>query len=125
VSVSKLIQQARFQVRGYTFSGNPDFEKNANAAIDEAIVGVNTLAGDVSSQYIPQLQKANLALKGYRAAVGQYRDAQQVSRQALEKMTNLGQQLLDISDKLTVSQNAKRDADSRQAQSMLGLATVL
>jgi methyl-accepting chemotaxis protein len=125
VGVSKLIQQARFQVRGYTFSGNPDFEKNANAAIDEAIVGVNTLAGDVSSQYIPQLQKANLALKGYLAAVGQYRDAQQVSRQALEKMTNLGQQLLDLSDKLTVSQNAKRDADSRQAQSMLGLATVL
>jgi methyl-accepting chemotaxis protein len=125
VGVSKLIQQARFQVRGYTFSGNPDFEKNANAAIDEAIVGVNTLAGDVSSQYIPQLQKANLALKGYRAAVGQYRDAQQISRQALEKMTNLGQQLLDISDKLTASQNAKRDADSSQAQSMLGLATVL
>jgi methyl-accepting chemotaxis protein len=125
VGVSKLIQQARFQVRGYTFSGNPDFEKNANAAIDEAIIGVNTLAGDVSSQYIPQLQKANLALKGYRAAVGQYRDAQQVSRQALEKMTNLGQQLLDISDKLTASQNAKRDADSSQAQSMLGLATVL
>jgi methyl-accepting chemotaxis protein len=125
VGVSKQIQQARFQVRGYTFSGNADFEKNATAAIDEAIVGVNTLAGDVSSQYIPQLQKANLALKGYGAAVGQYRDAQQVSRQALEKMTSLGQQLLDLSDKLTVSQNAKRDADSHQAQSALGLATVL
>jgi methyl-accepting chemotaxis protein len=125
VGVSKQIQQARFQVRGYTFSGNADFEKNATAAIEEAIVGVNTLAGDVSSQYIPQLQKANLALKGYGAAVGQYRDAQQVSRQALEKMTGLGQQLLDLSDKLTASQNAKRDADSRQAQSTLGLATVL
>ncbi len=125
VGVSKQIQQARFQVRGYTFSGNADFEKNATAAIEEAIVGVNTLAGDVSSQYIPQLQKANLALKGYGAAVGQYRDAQQVSRQALEKMTGLGQQLLDHSDKLTASQNAKRDADSRQAQSTLWLATVL
>jgi methyl-accepting chemotaxis protein len=125
VGVSKQIQQARFQVRGYTFSGNPDFEKNATAAIDEAIVGVNSLAGDVSSQYIPQLQRANLALKGYRAAVAQYRDAQLVSRQALEKMTNLGQHLLDLSDKLTASQNAKRDADSRQAQSTLGLATVL
>lgn len=125
VDVSKQIQQARFQVRGYTFSGNPDFEKNANAAIDEAIVGVNSLAGDVSSQYIPQLQRANLALKGYRAAVGQYRDAQQVSRQALEKMTSLGQQLLDLSDKLTASQNAKRDADSQQARSMLTIATAL
>jgi methyl-accepting chemotaxis protein len=125
VDVSKLIQQARFQVRGYTFSGNPDFEKNANTAIDEAIVGVNTLAGDVSSQYIPQLQKANLALKGYRAAVGQYRDAQQVSRQALQKMADLGEQLLTLSDQLTTSQNAKRDADSQKAQSMLGFATVL
>ncbi|MFK3797964.1 methyl-accepting chemotaxis protein [Pseudomonas sp. NPDC088444] len=125
VGVSKLIQQARFQVRGYTFSGNPDFEKNATAAIDEAIIGVNTLAGDVSSQYIPQLQKANLALKGYGVAVGQYRDAQQTSRQALDKMAALGQQLLDLSDKLTTSQNAKRDADSQQAQSMLGLATIV
>jgi methyl-accepting chemotaxis protein len=125
VGVSKLIQQARFQVRGYTFSGNPDFEKNANSAIDEAIVGVNTLAGDVSSQYIPQLQKANLALKAYRAAVAQYRDAQSVSRQALEKMSNLGQQLLDLSHALIGSQDAKRIADSRQAQSMLVLATAL
>lgn len=125
VDVSKQIQQARFQVRGYTFSGKPDFEKNATAAIDEAIVGVNTLAGDVSSQYIPQLQKANLALKGYRDAVGQYRDAQLVSVQALAKMTELGQQLLDNSEQLNNSQNAKRDADTRQAQSTLGIATVV
>jgi methyl-accepting chemotaxis protein len=125
VDVSKQIQQARFQVRGYTFSGKPDYEKNATAAIDEAIVGVNTLAGDVSSQYIPQLQKANLALKGYRDAVGQYRDAQLVSVQALAKMTELGQQLLDNSEQLNSSQNAKRDADTRQAQSTLGIATVV
>ncbi|WP_296257650.1 MULTISPECIES: methyl-accepting chemotaxis protein [unclassified Pseudomonas] len=125
VGVSKQIQQARFQVRGYTFSGNPDFEKNATSAIDEAIVGVNSLAGDVSSQYILQLQKANLALKGYRDAVGVYRDAQLVSRQAQEKMTVLGQQLLDTSDKLTASQNTKRDTDSRRAQLTLILATLL
>ncbi|MFP3852158.1 methyl-accepting chemotaxis protein [Pseudomonas sp. W5-01] len=125
VDVSKQIQQARFQVRGYTFSGKPDFEKNATAAIDEAIVGVNTLAGDVSSQYIPQLQKANLALKGYRDAVGQYREAQLVSVQSLAKMTELGQQLLDASEQLNISQNAKREADTRQAQSTLGIATIV
>ncbi|SET67894.1 methyl-accepting chemotaxis protein [Pseudomonas graminis] len=125
VDVSKQIQQARFQVRGYTFSGKPDFEKNATAAIDEAIVGVNTLAGDVSSQYIPQLQKANLALKGYRDAVGQYREAQLVSVQALAKMTELGEQLLDASEQLNVSQNAKRDADTSQAQSTLGITTLV
>jgi methyl-accepting chemotaxis protein len=125
VGVSKQIQEARFQVRGYTFSGHPDFEKGATAAIDEAIVGVNTLAGDVSSQYIPQLQRANQALKGYGAAVGQYRDAQQASRQAVQKMAGLGERLLNISGELTASQNAKREADSRQAQLMLSVATAL
>ena len=125
VDVSKLIQQARFEVRGYTFSANPAYEKSASAAIDEAIVGVNTLAGEVSSAYIPQLQKANLALKGYLAALGQYRDAQTTSHQAMEKMSRLGEQLLDLSDKLAASQNTKRDTDSHQARLMLGVATVL
>jgi methyl-accepting chemotaxis protein len=125
VDVSKLIQQARFQVRGYTYSGNPDFEKNATGAIDEAVTGINALAGDIPAQYIPQLQRGNLALKGYRDAVGVYRDAQLKSRQALEKMTVLGQKLLDLSDKLTASQNIKRDTDSSSARSTLSIATVL
>ncbi|GAO91651.1 methyl-accepting chemotaxis protein [Pseudomonas syringae] len=58
VGVSKLIQQARFQVRGYSYSGRPDFEKNANQAIDEAVTGINTLAGDISSEYLPSASKA-------------------------------------------------------------------
>lgn len=125
VSVSKLIQQARFQVRGYTFSGNADFEKAATAAIDEANVGINTLAGEISPEFLSKLQAAAVALKGYRVAVGQYHDAQQVSMQALAKMTVIGQNLLDISDELITSQNAKRDNDSRSAQSTLSLVTVL
>ncbi|MFS2157798.1 methyl-accepting chemotaxis protein [Pseudomonas sp. Pseusp122] len=125
VSVSKLIQQARFQVRGYTFSGKAEFESAATAAIDEAAVGINTLAGEISPEFLSKLQAAAAALKGYRAAVGQYRDAQQVSMQALEKMTVLGQNLLDISDELITSQNGKRDSDSQKAESTLGLVTVL
>ena len=125
ISVSKLIQQARFQVRGYTFSGKAEFETAAMAAIDAAMVGINTLAGEVSPEYLSKLQAATVALKGYRQAVGQYRDAQQISMQALEKMTVIGQNLLDISDELITSQNAKRDSDSQQARSTLSLATVL
>jgi methyl-accepting chemotaxis protein len=125
VGVSKQIQQARFQVRGYTYSGNPDFEKNATGAIDDAQTEINTLAGDIPSEYVPQLQRATVALKGYRAAVGAYRDAQLASRQALDKMTVLGQQLLDLSDELNVSQNAKRDTDSGSAKTTLGTVTGL
>jgi methyl-accepting chemotaxis protein len=125
VEVSKQIQQARFQVRGYTYSGNPDFEKNATGAIDDAVTGINTLAGEIPAAYIPQLQRAGVALKGYRAAVGVYRDAQLGSRQAMEKMTAFGQQLLDLSDKMNASQNAKREADSSNAKKTLGIVTLI
>ncbi|WP_341521676.1 methyl-accepting chemotaxis protein [Pseudomonas sp. G.S.17] len=125
VEVSKLIQQARYQVRGYTYSGKAEFEKNANAGIDQALIGINTLAGNIPPVYLGQLQTAIVGLKAYQAAVGQYRDAQQASKEALAKMTAQGQDLLDFSDKLNADQYSKRGTESQQAKSMLTLATVL
>lgn len=125
VVVSKLIQQARYQVRGYTYSGKAEFEKNANAGIDQALVGINTLAGSIPSTYLPGLQAATVGLKAYQAAVGQYRDAQLASKQALETMSKEGQTLLDLSAKLNTDQYAKRESESQKAKSTLSLATVL
>ncbi|ARD14105.1 methyl-accepting chemotaxis protein [Pseudomonas savastanoi pv. retacarpa] len=125
VGVSKLIQQARFQVRGYTYSGRPDFEKDANKAIDDAVTGINTLAGDISSDYSPMLQQAIAGLNGYRAAVGKYRDAQAASKAALEKMTTLGVSMLDTSNDLIIRQNKSRDADSAKSVTMIAAATAL
>ncbi len=121
VGVSKLIQQARFQVRGYTYSGRPDFEKNANQAIDDAVAGINTLAGDLASEYQPLLQQAVVGLKGYREAVGQYRDAQV----ALDKMTAEGTDMLAISNDMITRQNKSRDADSEKSVMMIAVATLL
>jgi methyl-accepting chemotaxis protein len=125
VSLSKLIQQARFQVRGYTYSGKPEYEKSATAAIDEALVGLNSLPGSIPSQYLGKLKDASDALKAYREAVAAYRDAQLLSKAALEKMSAQGQILLDLSVQLTSSQNTKRDADSAQARQMLTIVTAL
>ncbi|MFJ4143311.1 methyl-accepting chemotaxis protein [Pseudomonas sp. NPDC089734] len=125
VGASKQIQQARFQVRGYTYSGRPEFEKNANAAIDEAMTGINTLAGDISSSFLPMLQRAIEGLKGYRSAVGQYRDAQAASKVALEKMTALGIKMLALSDEMIKGQTASRDEESAQAVMMIAIATAL
>nr|WP_122232957.1 methyl-accepting chemotaxis protein [Pseudomonas syringae] len=125
VGVSKLIQQARFQVRGYTYSGRPDFEKDANKAIDDAVTGINTLAGDISSTYSPMLQQAIAGLNGYRAAVGRYRDAQAASKAALEKMTTLGVSMLATSNDLITRQNKSRDADSAKSVTMIAAATAL
>jgi methyl-accepting chemotaxis protein len=125
VGVSKLIQQARFQVRGYTYSGKPEFEKNANAAIDEAVTGVNTLAGDIPSSFLPQLQQAIAGLKAYKDAVGQYRDAQAVGQAALEKMTPLGSELLTLSEEMLADQNTKRSQESAKAVMTILAATLL
>ncbi|KFE52819.1 chemotaxis protein [Pseudomonas syringae] len=125
VEVSKLIQQARYQVRGYTYSGKAEFEKNANAGIDQALVGINALAGSIPPVYLGQLQTATVGLKAYQAAVAQYRDGQLAGKQALEKMTKAGQDLLDVSDQLSADQYAKRGAESQNARSMLSIATAL
>ncbi|MEB0008218.1 methyl-accepting chemotaxis protein [Pseudomonas sp. MH9.2] len=125
VELSKLIQQARFEVRSYTYSGKPEFEQNANTAIDTALTGLNTLPGSIPSEYLGKLKDASDALKAYRGAVGQYRDAQLLNQQALAKMSGLGDSLLTLSSQLSASQNLKRDADSAQARSMLGIATAL
>ncbi|SQF94356.1 methyl-accepting chemotaxis protein [Paucimonas lemoignei] len=125
VGVSKLIQQARFQVRGYTYSGKPEFEKNARAAIDEALVGINTLAGSIPSTYLSGLQGATAGLKAYQSAVDQYRDAQAASKTALATMTKEGQDLLDLSAKLNDDQYKKREAESSSAKSTMTLVTVL
>ncbi|QVK32683.1 methyl-accepting chemotaxis protein [Pseudomonas syringae] len=125
VGVSKLIQQARFQVRGYTYSGRPDFEKDANKAIDDAVTGINTLAGDISSNYSPMLQQAIAGLNGYRAAVGKYRDAQAASKAALDKMTTMGASMLATSNDLITRQNKSRDADSAKSVQMIIAATAL
>ncbi len=125
VELSKLIQQARFEVRSYTYSGKPEFEQNANTAIDAALTGLNTLPGSIPSEYLGKLKDASDALKAYRGAVGQYRDAQLLNQQALAKMSGLGDSLLTLSSQLSASQNLKRDADSAQARSMLGIATAL
>jgi methyl-accepting chemotaxis protein len=125
VELSKLVQQARFEVRSYTYSGKPEFEQNANAAIDAALTGLNTLPGSIPSEYLGKLKSASDALKAYRSAVGQYRDAQLLNQQALAKMSGLGDRLLTLSTQLSASQNLKRDADSAQARAMLSIATAL
>ncbi len=125
VDVSKQIQQARFQVRGYTYSGKPEFEKNANQAIDEAMTGINTLAGSLSAEYLPNLQQALVGLKAYRTTVGVYRDAQAASKAALEKMSALGVKMMDISGAMIDAQNKARDEESAQSVQMIVIATLL
>ena len=125
VDLSKLIQQARFQVRGYTYSGKAEAEQPALDAIDNALKHITLLQGQLPADYQANLQQAGVALQAYRAAVSQYRDSQEASAAALKSMSAQGDILLSHSDKLTTSQTKVRDADAAQARFLLLLATVL
>ncbi|MBD8238850.1 MULTISPECIES: methyl-accepting chemotaxis protein [Pseudomonas] len=125
VDVSKLIQQARFQVRGYTYSGKVEAEQPALDAIDNALKKIASLNGQLPEQYSTNLQQASVSLQAYRAAVSQYRDSQVANAAALKIMTAQGDLLLGHSDKLTISQTVVRDTDAAQAKYLLLLATVL
>ena len=125
VELSKLIQQARFQVRGYTYSGKVEAEQPALDAIDNALKKINALNGQLPEQYSTNLQQASVSLQAYRAAVSQYRDSQVASAAALKIMGTQGDLLLDRSNKLTLSQTVVRDADAANARQLLLLAAVL
>ena len=125
VDLSKLIQQARFQVRGYTYSGKTEAEQPALDAIDNALKKITSLNGQIPDQYSTNLQQASVSLQAYRAAVSQYRDSQVATAAAMKIMAEQGDILLDRSKKLTASQTVVRDNDAAQAKQLLALATVL
>ena len=125
INLSKLLQQARFQVRGYTYSGKTEAEQPALDAIDNTLKYLENLPSTLTEQHTANLQQAAESLKAYRAAVSQFRDAQVASVDALQRMAAQGQILIDVSKKLTISQTIVRDTDVAHAKNTLLLATAL
>ena len=125
INLSKLLQQARFQVRGYTYSGKTEAEQPALDAIDNTLKYLENLPSTLPEQHTANLQQAAESLKAYRAAVSQFRDAQVASVDALQRMAAQGQILIDVSRKLTISQTIVRDTDVAHAKNTLLLATAL
>ncbi|KIQ56424.1 methyl-accepting chemotaxis protein [Pseudomonas fluorescens] len=125
VELSKLIQQARYQVRGYTYSGKADAEQPALDAIDNVLKNLEGLPGKLPEQHTANLQQATESMKAYRAAVSQFRDSQVATASALKKMTQEETRLNDLSNQLTTSQTEKRNEETASAKSTLIIVTVL
>jgi methyl-accepting chemotaxis protein len=125
VEQGKLLQQARYQVRGYTYSGKADAQQPALTAIDQALAALAQLPETLGENWRTPLQQATTAFQAYRAALSEYSQAQAASATALEQMARQGTLLLDASNQLSASQTAKRDNDTHKAKSMLGIAALL
>ncbi len=90
IELSKLLQQARYQVRGYTYSGKAEAEQPALDAIDNALKNLESLPSKLPEQHIANLQQATESLKAYRAAVSQFRDSQVTNAAALVQHVRSG-----------------------------------
>ncbi|MCE1115492.1 methyl-accepting chemotaxis protein [Pseudomonas sp. NMI795_08] len=125
VETSALLQQARFQVRGYTYSGKAEFQQTALTAIDQAMAVLKALPAKLPAEYAASLDDASEALAAYRDAVNQFGSAQSASEQALQRMAAQGQLLLSTSQEMTLSQTQVRDLGTQQAKTLLAGATAL
>ncbi|VVM36039.1 Methyl-accepting chemotaxis protein McpQ [Pseudomonas fluorescens] len=125
IELSKLLQQARYQVRGYTYSGKAEAEQPALDAIDNALKNLDSLPAKLPEQHIANLQQATDSIKAYRAAVAQFRDSQVNNAKSAARMSTQGDILIDVSKKLTESQTVVRDTDAAHAKNMLIIATLL
>ncbi|WHS60765.1 methyl-accepting chemotaxis protein [Pseudomonas sp. G2-4] len=125
VSLSKAIQQARYQVRGYTYSGKSEAQQPALDAITDVLKLLARLPAQLPEEHATPLQQASDSMNAYRAAVSQFRDSQLDTAAALKRMTEQGEVLLESSKSLTVSQTAVRDHDAAQAKTILVSAAVL
>ncbi|MCP2075755.1 UNVERIFIED_ORG: methyl-accepting chemotaxis protein [Pseudomonas lini] len=125
VNLSKAIQQARYQVRGYTYSGKAEAEQPALDAIDNALKTLGSLPAQLPDEHAANLQQASESFKTYRAAVSQFHDAQTANAAAIKRMSDLGVVLREASGNLTLSQTAVRDHDATQANIFLISAAAL
>ncbi|MDU9404785.1 methyl-accepting chemotaxis protein [Pseudomonas sp. zfem004] len=125
VETSALLQQARFQVRGYTYSGKAEFQQTALTAIDQAMAVLKALPAKLPAEYAASLDDAAEALAAYRDAVNQFGSAQSASEQNLQRMAAQGQLLLSASQEMTLSQTKVRDQGTQQAKTLLAGATAL
>ena len=122
IAVNQQIQQARFHLRGYTYSGRAEFEQPALNAIDQATLALGALPDKLPANYRNALHDASTALADYRAAVLAFGVARQASDGLLTQLAQLGDSLLAVSDELTTSQAQLVDAETVAARTTLSLS---
>ncbi|QSB19935.1 methyl-accepting chemotaxis protein [Pseudomonas sp. 15A4] len=123
------VQNARYEVQAYVFSGKESYEVAAITAIDEALKEVEQIASDQADGNVSELLNARKTLLKYREHMGQFKDLQVKVEAAQESMEALGESLLTSTGEITALQGQRRDAEASQSRQTLsgvaGLAMLL
>lgn len=123
------VQNARYEVQAYVFSGKESYEVAAITAIDEALKEVEQIATDQADGNVSELLNARKTLLKYREHMGQFKDLQVKVEAAQESMEALSENLLTSTGEITALQGQRRDAEATQSRQTLsgvaGLAMLL
>ncbi len=123
------VQNARYEVQAYVFSGRESYEIAAITAIDEALKEVEQIATDQADGNVSELLNARKTLLKYREHIGQFKDLQVKVEAAQESMEALSESLLTSTGEITALQGQRRDAEATQSRQTLsgvaGLAMLL
>nr|WP_314576354.1 methyl-accepting chemotaxis protein [uncultured Pseudomonas sp.] len=129
LQLRRQIQNARYEVQAYVYSGQDSFELAAVAAIDEALKEVDQLAADQTAANADELSSARQALIDYRAQLVGLKDVQTKAEAAQESMEAMGETLLASTEEITTLQSQRRDDEAalsrRTLSAVAGLAILL
>ena len=113
--VKEQFQRARFETRGYTYSGEPKFFQKAVEQVELASKGLGSLGAAFGTLDPAAISQLDTYLKGYRAALDVNQAALLKIAQATEALTASNKNLLKLSNELYDSQMALRAQDIQQA----------
>lgn len=124
VKAQALVEQARFQVRGYTYSLKAELEEPAKKAIDEASAYTKTVGELLPGAQADSVQRLQAALVTYRSTVGQFSDAQAKAGKAQQALNDDITSLFAASKALAQNQADLRGQDVLGARNLLSGATL-
>ncbi|WP_268799175.1 HAMP domain-containing methyl-accepting chemotaxis protein [Pseudomonas huanghezhanensis] len=129
LQLRRQIQNARYEVLAYVFSGQESYEVAAITAIDESLKEIEQISQDQAQESASDLKLANQALKRYRDQLALFKEVQVKTEAAHESMEALGETLLASTTELSSLQSARRDSEAGQSRTALagvaGLALTL
>lgn len=117
--VQSQFQRARFETRGYTYSGDPANLKRAVEQVELSIAGLSTLQTAFSALDAPAAGELSAHFKGYRAALDVNQTALLNIFRATDALVATSARLLKLSNDLYDVQMQLRVVDANQAYWLL------
>ncbi|WP_037007329.1 methyl-accepting chemotaxis protein [Pseudomonas asplenii] len=120
VKAQTVVQQARFQLRGYSYSLKPELQKPAREAIDDAITYINTLTTRLPGSMAGDVQGLLQAMTRYGETVALFANAQGKADSAQVQLDGDIRNLLAATQQLSQDQVDQRRDDVLAARNLLG-----